>query len=138
MKTLLAALLIAPLLAACSSGTAQPDQTSAAAPTDAAVTDAPTDAAATDAPTGAATEAAATVQIVDFAFEPADATVSAGDTVRWAYDDGSSRHTVTFDDDTESGPLEPGDEYSRTFDEAGEYAYVCSFHPNMTATVTVG
>lgn len=128
MKTLLAALLIAPLLTACSSGTAQPNETSAAAPTDAAATDAPPDAA---------TEAAATVQIVDFAFEPADATVSAGDTVRWAYDDGSSRHTVTFNDDTESGPLEPGDEYSRTFDEAGEYAYVCAFHPNMTATVTV-
>lgn len=77
------------------------------------------------------------VSVVDFAFEPEEISVSPGTTVEWSYTEGSSRHTVTFDDGEESDELEPGDTYARTFDEPGAYPYVCFFHPRMTGTVTV-
>lgn len=78
------------------------------------------------------------VDIVDFEFDPARVEVRAGSTVAWTYDGGgSSVHTVTFEDGEESGDLEPGDTYERTFDAAGEYAYVCFYHPSMTGTVSV-
>ncbi|MPZ87718.1 MAG: hypothetical protein GEU81_06500 [Nitriliruptorales bacterium] len=77
-----------------------------------------------------------TVEIVDFAYRPEDLEVPASGTVEWVQSD-PSRHTVDFEDGQESGPLEQGDRYSRTFDRPGEYHYVCFFHPRMTATVTV-
>lgn len=88
-----------------------------------------------DDPTGA--DAETVVDVIDFAFEPDAVTVPVGTSVEWAYREGSSRHTVTFDDGQASGDLEPGDAYTRTFDEAGAYPYACFFHPDMTGTVTV-
>lgn len=77
-----------------------------------------------------------TIDIVDFAFEPDDLEVPVGTTVTWTQSD-PSRHTVDFDDGEESGELEQGDTFTRTFDEAGTHDYVCFFHPRMTASVTV-
>lgn len=76
------------------------------------------------------------VDIVDFAFSPDDLEVPVGSTVEWVQQD-DSRHTVDFEDGEESGDLEQGDTYRRTFDEAGTYDYICFFHPRMTASVTV-
>lgn len=85
-----------------------------------------------------ADEQAPAVDVVDFAFEPEEISVPVGTTVEWTYtEDGSSRHTVTFDDGEASGDLDPGDTYTRTFDAPGAYPYVCFYHPNMTGTVTV-
>lgn len=75
------------------------------------------------------------VDIVDNDFEPATLEVGVGDTVSWE-NVGDVAHTVTFDDE-DSGDLDPGESYSRTFEEAGEFDYVCTIHPNMQATVTV-
>lgn len=75
------------------------------------------------------------VDIVDNDFEPAQLEVGVGDTVSWE-NVGEAGHTVTFDDE-DSGDLDPGESYSRTFEEAGEFDYVCTIHPNMEATVTV-
>lgn len=75
------------------------------------------------------------VDIVDNDFDPAELEVAAGDTVAWE-NTGDVAHTVTFDDE-DSGNLEPGDTFERTFEEAGEFDYVCSIHPTMEATVTV-
>ncbi|MDV6011381.1 cupredoxin domain-containing protein [Haloechinothrix sp. LS1_15] len=77
-----------------------------------------------------------TVEIVDFQFEADDLAVPVGTTVTWIQRD-ESLHTVDFDDGEESGDLEAGESYSRTFDEPGEYPYDCFYHPRMTATVTV-
>lgn len=93
------------------------------------------EAAPEDAPP--ADEQGAAVDVVDFAFEPAETAVSPGTTVEWTFTEGNSRHTVTFDDGEESDELLPGDTYTRTFDEPGAYSYVCFFHPRMTGTVTV-
>jgi plastocyanin len=75
------------------------------------------------------------VSIVDNDYEPADLEVAVGETVSWT-NDGDVDHTVTFDDE-DSGNLAPGDDYDRTFDEAGEFDYACTIHATMVATVTV-
>lgn len=76
------------------------------------------------------------VAIVDFAFEPAQVSIAAGSEVTWSHA-GRAPHTVTFDDGTDSGQLDGGDTYSRTFAQAGTYDYHCAIHPTMTGTVTV-
>src|SRR5215203_4440425 len=82
-----------------------------------------------------------TVSIQDFSFDPDQITVAPGTTVTWV-NDGQAPHTVTSTDGKEldSATLQPGDTYSFTFkdDDAGEtYAYQCTIHPQMTASVNV-
>jgi plastocyanin len=77
------------------------------------------------------------VDIADFAFEPAELTVSVGDTVTWTNQD-STDHTVTGTEGSESSDeLDQGDTFELTFDEAGEFTYACSIHPSMEGTVVV-
>ena len=75
------------------------------------------------------------VAIVDFAFEPATLEVAPGSTVVWT-NTGAAPHTVTGEF-ADSGTLEPGGTFQHTFDTEGEFAYVCSFHPQMVGTVSV-
>jgi plastocyanin len=82
-----------------------------------------------------------TVSIQDFFFDPSQLTVAPGTTVTWV-NEGQAPHTVTSTDGKEldSATLQPGDTYTFTFkdDDAGEtYAYHCSIHPQMTASVKV-
>jgi plastocyanin len=82
-----------------------------------------------------------TVSIQDFFFDPDQLSVAPGTTVTWV-NEGEAPHTVTSTDGKEldSATLQPGDTYSFTFkdDDAGEtYAYHCSIHPQMTASVKV-
>src|ERR671912_1242452 len=83
----------------------------------------------------AAAPGEADVSIVDFSFEPATLDVAAGSTVVWT-NDGLAPHTVTGDF-ADSGVLEPGQTFSHTFAESGEFSYVCAIHPNMTGTIQV-
>lgn len=92
-----------------------------------------TDAAAQ--PDDEADGSEAAVDIVDDDFEPAQLEVAVGESVFWE-NVGDVAHTVTFDDD-DSGDLDAGESYSRTFEEAGEFDYVCTIHPTMEATITV-
>ena len=104
---------------------------------------------------GAATGGAATsVSIVsgassltDTAFQPNPVQVSVGSTVTWTNDD-SQPHTVTsgqnaqpdnkFNSSPNFNPLiAPGQTFSHTFTEAGQYPYYCALHPNMVGTVSV-
>jgi len=82
-----------------------------------------------------------TVSIQDFFFDPDQLTVAPGTTVTWV-NEGQAPHTVTSTDGKEldSATLQPSDTYSFTFkdDDAGEtYAYQCTIHPQMTASVNV-
>ena len=82
-----------------------------------------------------------TVSIQDFFFDPCQLSVAPGTTVTWV-NEGQAPHTVTSTDGKEldSATLQPGDTYTFTFDEgdAGEtYAYQCTIHPQMTASVKV-
>ena len=83
----------------------------------------------------AAAPAEAAVSIVDFSFEPATLDVAAGTTVVWT-NDGQAPHTVTGDF-ADSGVLEPGQTFSHTFAESGEFSYACAIHPQMTGTIRV-
>ena len=82
-----------------------------------------------------------TVSIQDFFFDPDQITVAPGTTVTWV-NKGQAPHTVTSTDgkDLDSATLQPGDTYTFTFkdDDAGQtFAYHCSIHPQMTASVKV-
>lgn len=82
-------------------------------------------------------QAIAKVKIVDFAFQPATINVPRGTIVGWK-NFGPSAHTSTSDDGFwDSGTLMPGDIFGVRFRRAGTFPYHCSFHPFMTATVTV-
>jgi plastocyanin len=75
------------------------------------------------------------VEIGDGFFSPAALTIAVGDTVTWTNVD-DSPHTVStgaFD----SGNLDAGQTFSFTFTEAGTVDYVCSYHDEMTASITV-
>jgi plastocyanin len=78
----------------------------------------------------------AEVEMLDNSFSPEDVEVAAGDAILWT-NEGQAPHTVTFDDGPDSGQVAPGDTFEHSFDEAGEYPYVCTFHPGMEGTVTV-
>jgi plastocyanin len=85
--------------------------------------------------------------LTDTAYQPNPVQVSVGDTVTWTNDD-TQPHTVTsgqngqpdgkFDSSPNFNPLlAPGQTFSHTFTEAGEYPYYCALHPNQVGTVTV-
>jgi plastocyanin len=78
-----------------------------------------------------------TVSIKNMAFSPASMSVSAGATITWTNNDAIA-HTVTADDGSfDSGNIPPGSKYSKVFSTAGTFAYHCTIHPMMIATVTV-
>lgn len=79
---------------------------------------------------------AGTVAVEDFAFKPETTEVATGEQVEWTVVEGASPHTVKFEDE-ESKQLAAGESYSRSFDKAGQYDYVCGIHPQMTGTVAV-
>jgi plastocyanin len=77
------------------------------------------------------------VQVVDFAFQPADLTVPVGATVTWT-NAGQRPHTVSADDGSfDSGRLDPGETFSHTFTEPGTFSFHCGFHPQMIGAITV-
>jgi plastocyanin len=81
------------------------------------------------------------------AFSPNPIRVSVGNTVTWTNND-SQPHTVASgsngqpDNKFNSSPnfnplLNPGQTFSFTFTQAGDYPYFCMLHPNMVGTVSV-
>jgi plastocyanin len=71
------------------------------------------------------------------AFAPSRLEIAAGTTIRWTNDD-QVVHTVTADDGSwDSGPIEPGASWSRTFDAAGDHSFHCTPHPFMRGVVVV-
>lgn len=105
-------------------------------------------------PTGAAGMSATVDMADDLKFTPEHVTIKKGGTITWR-DTSGIIHTVT-DDPTmavdpananlptgaepwDSGNIEPGQTYSRTFDVAGDYTYFCIPHETagMVGTITV-
>ncbi|SOE06582.1 Plastocyanin [Streptomyces sp. Ag109_G2-15] len=79
------------------------------------------------------------VAIKNFAFSPATLKVKAGTTVTWTNQD-TDAHTVTSAGSggpLHSAALATDATYSYTFTKPGTYAYLCTIHPFMTATVEV-
>jgi plastocyanin len=76
------------------------------------------------------------VKIDNFTFAPRTLTVKAGTTVTWINED-DIPHTVVSTGHFRSKPLDTGDRFTYTFPTAGSFAYFCSLHPHMQASITV-
>jgi plastocyanin len=78
-----------------------------------------------------------TVSIDNFAFTPAEISVSTGTTVSWANKQ-NARHTTTADNgEWDSGILANDQSFELPFDRAGDFAYHCDIHPDMVGVVHV-
>lgn len=95
---------------------------------------------ATASPPASSPGGAARIDIRNFAFNPASISVRAGATVTVTNDD-TTTHTVTasgaktFD----TGDIAPGRTVTFTAPaKAGSYPYICTIHPFMKGTLTVG
>jgi plastocyanin len=86
---------------------------------------------------GATQTAAATVVIDDFAFSPANATFRVGQTVTVTNKDTAPHTWTSAEGGFDTGTLKPGETGTVTLKKAGTFNVVCTFHPNMTGTVTV-
>ena len=77
------------------------------------------------------------VNIQGFAFHPASAAVSVGDTVTWTNSDAATHSVVADDGSFASANLTTGQSYSHQFMAAGSVPYHCGRHPSMLGTVVV-
>ena len=75
------------------------------------------------------------VSMRNMQFSPKTLRVRKGTVVEWKNDDivPHTATSVSFD----SGSLSPGKSWRHTFTEAGQFRYVCTFHPTMTGVVIV-
>lgn len=76
-----------------------------------------------------------TVKVKDFAFDPAEITVAAGDTIEWVNEDVVA-HTATVKGGWEV-MLDPGKSGTHVVEAGDTVDYYCRFHPNMTGKITV-
>jgi plastocyanin len=90
-------------------------------------------------PTSAAADTTPNVSVntKNFAYAPADLTVSPGTTVVFKNSD-TVAHTVTASDKSfDSGDMPQNATWSHIFAKAGTYTYVCAYHSYMQGTITV-
>jgi plastocyanin len=86
---------------------------------------------------GARKPATHTVTIDASRYEPEQLTVQVGDTVVWVNKD-LVAHTATSQmGDFDSGLIAPGKSWKYRSKRAGEFAYTCTYHPTMKATLRV-
>jgi plastocyanin len=88
-------------------------------------------------PVVAAAAGPAVVEIDNFAFTPADLTVTAGTTVTWKNEDDSPHRIGDKNGTFKSAALDTDDSFSHTFAAPGEYPYICTIHPYMVGKIIV-
>lgn len=72
------------------------------------------------------------------AYTPAELDINVGTTVTWMNTDAGVPHTTTSNaPGWDSGTVQPGTQFSHTFQTAGTFAYHCNIHPGMMGTVVV-
>lgn len=98
----------------------------------------PPDGFTCDVPVPAEIAGNTIVFIRDYEFVPAQVTVAPGTRVSWINCGPLDSHTSTSDTGAwNSQLLAPGGHFTRTFQQAGNFAYHCQPHPSMRGTVTV-
>jgi plastocyanin len=71
-----------------------------------------------------------------YRFDPVVAEIDAGTSMNWTNNDHFT-HSVKVED-SDDNILKPGESVSITFDQPGEYNYICTFHPrDMRGKVVV-
>lgn len=77
------------------------------------------------------------VDVRGFAFELARIEATVGQEITWTNHD-PAEHTVTQEGGGfDSGTVAAKGTFSHTFDQPGEYRYICALHPGMKGTVVV-
>ncbi len=92
----------------------------------------------TPSPTPSPTEQASesVVEILDGSFSPSTIQVGVGEEVTWV--NAGSQPRVLYFADLESPVIEPGDEFTRSFEAAVEYSYLGEpWSKNFRGTITV-
>ncbi|WP_125098322.1 cupredoxin domain-containing protein [Leucobacter chromiireducens] len=87
-------------------------------------------------PSDEGVKAAVTVRAIDNRFEPREVEIEPGQAVRWVFE-GSMEHDVVAKDGSFVSELQQTGSYTHLFEEAGDYDYLCSIHPEMTGVVRV-
>lgn len=66
----------------------------------------------------------------EYKFDPAEITIKVGDTVRWVNKERRAYHNVWFRELGEKSgtSIFPEETYEKTFDQPGDYPYVCRPH----------
>ena len=83
------------------------------------------------------------VSVGDNYFDPVEVRITVGSTLEWAYNGGggeteSVHNVIALDNSFSSGDLNPNSRFAFTFNQPGEFAYVCSYHAKqMTGKVFV-
>lgn len=97
-----------------------------------------------DSPSAPSQNPSATVSIVSgasllttTAFSPNPLSTTVGSTIRWMNNDNVVHTSIADGGAWNSGNLQPGGQFTFTFQSAGTFTYHCSIHPGMVATVTV-
>jgi len=72
-----------------------------------------------------------------FAFKPQTLRIKRGDTVTWSNKDIVDHTATSANPAFDSKAIHPGGRWTWTATQAGQYKYVCAFHPNMTAVIDV-
>ncbi len=88
------------------------------------------------APVAAAPPATHTIVIEGVKYEPEALTVKRGDTIVWINKD-PFPHTVTAKGAFDSRDIPAGKSWKYRPKKPGEYAYVCTLHPNMKGSLRV-
>jgi plastocyanin len=91
-----------------------------------------------DQSTIADSDASGVVHVVmrNMKFSPASVEIKPGETVEWNNED-ITPHTATSAPLFDSGSIDSDKSWRHTFTEPGNFPYICTFHPDMKATVTV-
>lgn len=77
------------------------------------------------------------VAMEGIAYAPTQVELRVGQPVTWTNNDEVMHDVIASGGEFESELLEEGETYSFTPTEPGTIDYVCSIHPNMTASLTV-
>jgi plastocyanin len=78
-----------------------------------------------------------TVTIESMRFRPDVLTVALGDTIVWVNRDLVPHTATSKDGGFDSKEIQADGSWRYTIRTAGDFAYVCTFHPTMTATLRV-
>jgi plastocyanin len=94
--------------------------------------------ATTEEPSGgAAAGDVVEIKMKDIKFDPADATVKVGQTVKWVNEDSVDHDAVADNGEFKSELFGEGKSFETKLDKPGTVPYVCTVHPNMKGTLTV-
>jgi amicyanin len=80
---------------------------------------------------------AATIQIDNFSFTPAEVRVKAGTAITWTNRDDIPHTVVSADEAFKSKALDTDDKFTATLTRPGTYSYFCSIHPKMQGKIVV-